>query len=126
MTRKLTAGDRLRRDMNATLDRVARATNRPVQWDAADRIALDRACDAADRAEKLREQFDNELTGQARVTSLAKISAEIRALDRLSIEVTRRLNADLGKLATRIDTNKQRAAHRRWDIERRNQLAHEG
>lgn len=115
MTPKLTAGSRLRRDMDAALERAARQLGQPVDWDEADRIALDRAAQAADRAEQLRGAYNRELGGEARVNMLTKLSAEIRALDRLVLEVTRRVNNDLNRALTKVNPRKQRAANRRWN-----------
>jgi len=118
MTPKLTAGSRLRRDMDAALERAGKALGRPVAWDESERIALDRAVQGADRADELREQYRLELAGQARSTALARLSAEVRALDRLVIEITRRVSADLQKMQTRVDTRKQRASNYRWARQR--------
>lgn len=114
MTPKLTDGSRLRRAMDAAL----RAAGEDLTWDESDRLALNRAGHAADRAEQLRVQYDDELNGEARATNLTKLSAEIRALDRLVIEVTRRIDADLRRLGQTVNVRKQRAANYRWSRQR--------
>ena len=118
MTPKLTDGSRLRRSMDAALEAAGTSLGHTLTWDQSERIALDRAVQAADRAEQLRTQYTIELNGQARSTDLARLSAEIRALDRLVIEITRRLDAGLQKLQAKPNPHKQRAANYRWSRQR--------
>jgi hypothetical protein len=115
MTPKLTDGARLRRSMNAALEAAGKALGTTIQWDQSELISLDRATQAADRAEQLRAQYEIELNGQARSTALARLSAEIRALDRLTIEITRRLDTGLKRITAKPNPHKQRAAHYRWN-----------
>lgn len=116
MTPKLTAGSRLRRDMESSRERVCEALNQNISWDESDRISIDRAAQTADRAEQLRAQYERELRGEARASTLTKLSAELRQLDRLVVEITHRVCADLARIMTRDNVNvtKQRAADYRW------------
>lgn len=123
MTPKLTDGSRLRRSMNMALEAAGKALGTSIQWDHSELISLDRAVQAADRAEQLRMRYELELQGEARSTALARLSAEIRALDRLAIEITRRLDTGLKKMQATPTTRKQRAAHYRWARQRQDQEA---
>ena len=93
MTPKLTPGRRLRAEMNAALERARVEAAEPnLQWDERESDVLDRACATADRAEALRAVFDIEQAGDCRPAVLAKVSAEIRALDRQVVDLLGRLN----------------------------------
>lgn len=120
MTPKITRGIRLRRDLDAALAAAGNAMNQAdLEWDEADRIAIDRAAEAADRAEQLRTRYDLELAGEASPNALVRLSSEIRALDRLVLEVVRRLNGDLKRMQAGLNVRKQRAANYRWSRQQR-------
>ncbi|WP_147378884.1 hypothetical protein [Mycobacteroides abscessus] len=113
MTPKMTAGRRLRSDMDSLLARARSECGQPaLQWDEREQDALTRACATADRAEILRELFDTEQSGDCRATVLAKISAEVRALDRQVQDLLAKLNPGVGPAKSE---RHQRAAGARWD-----------
>lgn len=63
----LTAGSRLRQDMDAALNRASIAAgqpaDQPLEWTEQELAALGAACAAADRAEVLADSFGTELGG---------------------------------------------------------------
>ena len=80
--------------------------------------ALDRACSAADRAEQLQVLYDAELAkgGGLALTTLAKISAEVRHLERQSLQMLDRVKLTADPVPS---ARHQRAARTRWDRRRR-------
>lgn len=88
MAARRSAGVRLRAKMNAAL----RATGVVgAEFDEYELEALDAACAAADRGEQLQRVYDGELSGQARPTTLARLSAEIRHCERQSLQMLERV-----------------------------------
>lgn len=110
--RKLAPGRRLRADMDTALARAEQEAGQTLEFDERELAALDTACDAANRAEELRDIYRRELAGEARPTVLSNMSAEIRHCERLKLDA-------LAKLALRVDKPKseqhQLAARYRWD-----------
>lgn len=107
-----TAGQKLLAKMNAAL----RDSGIPgAEFTEVECEALGAACAAADRGEQLRAVFDVELVGQARPTTLARLSAEIRHCERQSVQMLERvrLTAEPVKSARH-----QRAVNARWDRHR--------
>lgn len=74
--------------------------------------ALDAACAAADRAEQLQRVYDTELADQARPTTLARLSAEIRHCERQSLQMLERVKLEPQPVKS---PHHQRAARTRWD-----------
>lgn len=107
-----TAGQRLRRDLDTALAHAVKEHG-PIEFDEVDGLAIDRAVAAADRAEQLRLMFDEELAGQQRPSSLTRLSAEARHLDRSALESVRTVAGGLGA-APKSDRH-QRAVRARWD-----------
>lgn len=107
-----TAGQRLRRDLDAALAHAVKEHG-PIEFDEVDCLAIDRAVAAADRAEQLRLMFDEELAGQRRSSSLTRLSAEARHLDRSAVEIVRTVAGGLG--VTPKSDRHQRAVRARWD-----------
>ena len=113
MARKVPAGRRLRTEMDAALERARVEAAEPnLQWDEREADALERACATADRADVLRGVFDAEQAGECRPAVLAKVSAELRALDRQVVDLLARLNPGVGVAKSE---RHQRAAQYRWD-----------
>lgn len=114
MTPKLTAGGRLKSAMNAALLRAREEMGQPsLEFDERERDILARAYDTADRAEALQEVFDSEQAGEGRPAVLAKVSGEIRALDRQVVDLVARVNLDVGPVKSE---RHQRAAQHRWSM----------
>ena len=112
MTPKMTAGRRLRADMDAALKRAGDVLGQSLEWDESEELMLSRAVSAADRAEELRAAYDRELVGDARSSALTKLSSEIRALDKQTIDLVRSVNVGVGVSKS---SQHQRAAQSRWD-----------
>lgn len=83
-----------------------------AEFDEYELEALDAACAAADRGEQLQRVYDGELSVQARPTTLARLSAEIRHCERQSLQMLERvrLTAEPPKSPRHV-----RAARARWD-----------
>jgi hypothetical protein len=112
MTPKLTDGRRLRMDMDAALKRAGDAVGQSLEWSETEEMMLVRAASAADRAEELREAYETELAGQAGATTLTKLSSEIRALDKQTVDLVRSVHVGIGVSKS---SQHQRAAQSRWD-----------
>lgn len=114
MTPRKTAGRRLREEMDSALERARVELGEPgLQWDEREADALTRACGTAERAESLQAVFDAEQAGDASPAVLAKVSAELRALDRQVVDLLGRLNPGVG--AAKSERH-QRAASARWAL----------
>lgn len=109
---KETAGQRLRRDIDAALAHAV-AAHGPIEFDEIERLTIDRAAAAADRAEILGAEFDAELAGERRSSVLTRLSAEARHLDRTALELARTVAGNLGA-APKSDRH-VRAVRARWD-----------
>jgi hypothetical protein len=113
LTPKLTAGRRLRADLDAMLDRARDELREPgLSWDEREQDIISRAAAAADRADDLRAAFDAELSGENRATVLCKLSAEVRACDRAVVDLVAKVNPDVGSAPSERHV---RAAKSRWD-----------
>lgn len=96
----MSAGDDLRAAVDSTL-------RKGFRWDARERLILDRACAAADRAEGLQASWDD-----ADASLKVRLSAELRALEKQIAELIFRLNPQATG-APKSDRH-QRAANTRW------------
>ena len=95
--------------MNAAL----RATGvAGAEFDEYELEALDAACAAADRGEQLQEVYDAELSGEARPTTLARLSGEIRHCERQSLQMLERVRLTPEPVKS---PRHRRAARARWD-----------
>lgn len=90
------AGDRLRADLDAALAHASKAAGQPLEYSEIERAAIARAVATADRAEVLRERFDEALDDGTKVTSLASLSAAILACDRAVVDLLNKVNPELG------------------------------
>lgn len=117
LTKKKSAGDRLREEMNAALVAAAKAAGKSaLEFTEHEAASLDRACFAADRAEHLRELYTRlQADPETSPTLLVKVSAEIRSLDHLTITLLERVQPEPGRAKS---SQHQRAARNRWDIAR--------
>jgi hypothetical protein len=106
------AGQRLRRDLDAALSQAAREHG-PMEWDELEQHSIERAVIAADRAEVLRRLFDEEAAGQQRSSVLTRLSAEARQCERVAMELARTVAGALGA-APKSDRH-VRAVRARWD-----------
>lgn len=115
----LSAGERLRADMDAALQRASDAlgqpADEPLEWTEQELVALEAACGAADRAEILDAAFAAEIGGEKRSSVLVKLSAEVRALDRQVVDLLAKVNPGLGP---GLSERHQKASRARWGAKR--------
>jgi hypothetical protein len=114
------AGQKLRAKMNRALRDCGIVG---AEFDEYELEALDAACAAADRAEQLQRVYDAELGGEARPTTLARLSAEIRHCERQSLQMLERLQLTPEPVKS---PRHQRAARTRWDRQRKRNEARVG
>lgn len=114
MTPKLTPGRRLENALNELLKQASEAAGQALSWDESDRQLITRAAGGADRAAQLREMLDAEMAGEKRPNIVAKLSAEVRQLDRLVVEFTRKVETGLQTLTTGKSARHVHAAQTRW------------
>jgi hypothetical protein len=98
--------------MDAALKRAGDAVGQSLEWDETEELMLARAASAADRAEELRGAYTAELAGGARAAALTKLSSEIRALDKQTVDLARSVHVGIGVSKSH---QHQRAAQSRWD-----------
>lgn len=106
------AGQKLRRDLDQALAHAVKERG-PLEFDEIEKATIDSAVIAADRAEKLRRLFDEELAGKQRSSVLTGLSAEARQLDRTALELARTVAGGLSA-APKSDRH-VRAVRARWD-----------
>lgn len=106
------AGQRLRADLEAAKARASKEQGAALVWTEFEADVIDRAASTADRAAQMRAAFAAELAGEAQPTVLAKLSAELRALDRLVVDLAAKVNPGLGPAKSERHV---RAARSRWD-----------
>jgi hypothetical protein len=105
----LSAGQRLRRDLNSALKRAAREANVPARvFTEIESNLVAIAIDLADLAEKLRARRDAEEAGEARPSVLTKLSAEVRHCERQMIDTLARLDFNVGKSPQHVRAAQQR------------------
>lgn len=112
MTPKITAGDRLRRRLDAALQAAGTAAGQYREWDDHEAEALRIACEAETRRDVLARRFaalaDSD---EASENGLAKLSAELRGLEKAVIDALARLSLDLADDAGDDLTRVRRAAN---------------
>jgi hypothetical protein len=109
------AGAQLRKTLEDALDRQSKVIGRTLEWSEDEQAMLEAACNAANRAEDMRNLYAAERSGENRATILVKLSAELRMLDRQIVELVARINVGLGPAKS---ARHQRAADARWARER--------
>lgn len=107
------AGKRLVADQAAALARTSKDTGEVLVWSEAEIVALERAGDTVDRAEKVRKLLDIQMRAdEPNPAIVVKLSAEIRALDRLVVDLVGKLNP-YGEGQAKSGRH-QKAANARW------------
>lgn len=108
------AGKRLVAAQNAALERASQERGEQLVWSEAEEAALERAGLTVDRAEDLRKLLASELEAEdPNGNKVVKFSAEIRALDRLVVQLLDRLAPD--EVGPSKSKRHQRAAQARWN-----------
>lgn len=109
------AGDRLRAQIQAALAYAEEQRGIQLEFDEIDAERIVRAVAAADDAERLRELWLEEVTGDRRHTVMASLRSEARLLDTMALK----LMAEVVKgLSVSKDRQRQQAARARWGAER--------
>lgn len=108
----MTAGERLRADMDAALASEAKASGKSLEWTEAEQHHLAAAARTADRIELLQRQLAAETSGDNRPTVIVKISAELRALDKAVGDHLSCVTVGTGRAKSE---KHQRAVRARWD-----------
>lgn len=90
MTAKLTAGRRLRRDLDAALREVGEERGLTLVWTVREVAWISLACSAADRAEALQRLWDA-AQGEGKAGGLVRLSGELRQLERQVADLVGRL-----------------------------------
>ena len=94
----MTAGQKLRADLDAALRHASAELGRELEFDEAERHVIDQATAAADRAEEMTALYRAELvrTPAPRPTALVKRFAEIRPCEKQAVDFTARVKLGLG------------------------------
>lgn len=115
MTPNENPGQALRRTFDDALAAASVRLGKKLSWDEHEVNALSAATRAADRRAQLQKVYDAELTGQARPTTLVRLSAEMRMLEKATADHLGRVRIGPGVAKSE---RHQRAASARWDRER--------
>lgn len=108
------AGKRLLAEQNAALARTSSQTGEELVWSEAETVALERAGETVDRAETVRKLLQIQMRAdEPNPSIIVKLSAEIRALDRLVVDLVGKLNP-YGEGQAKSGRH-QRAANARWE-----------
>lgn len=95
MTKRKTAGDRLRDRLNEALKYSAKRAGKSLEWSHIELVSIDRACDTADRAEQVRERFDKLIDDpEAPPSLILQASAELRLLDRTVVDLVGKISPE--------------------------------
>jgi hypothetical protein len=79
------------------LAHAAKAGGQNLEWSEHELIAIERACSTADRAQVVQGLLDAEAADQNRPTIVAKLSNELRQLDRLVVDLVGRVHPGEGQ-----------------------------
>jgi hypothetical protein len=111
--RPKTAGERLRQRLDEQLAMASEDIGYQLEWTQQESATLDRAADAADRAEHLATCWEA-LTANPETDPalLVKVSGELRALEKSITDLIYRVSLTEGRAKS---PQHQRAAHSRWD-----------
>ncbi|PND54343.1 hypothetical protein CRM90_28435 [Mycobacterium sp. ENV421] len=115
MTKKSSqsAGAKLRADLDKALARAAQDLGLvTLEFTELERRLVDTAAEMADWAAALKSQRDAELAGDARPTTLVRLSAEVRHCERTVHDTLERINFGVGPAKS---AQHQRAARTRWE-----------
>lgn len=110
MTAELTAGLRLIAAMERELEQAGEESGQALEWSAIEAETLEVAAAAADRIAGLHKVYELELVGEAKPTTLAKLSAELRGLEKQKLDALAKLKFDPDHLSS----VRREAARKRW------------
>jgi hypothetical protein len=101
--------------MAALLARASKDRGAVLEWSESDKLVLDEAAAAADRAQQLRRRFAEVLDASESDNRAVIVSAEVRLLDRLVIDSVLKLEAALIPQKT-VSERHRRSANARWAV----------
>jgi hypothetical protein len=112
-TKTTTAGERLRADLAEALRLASHELGQELEFDENERLVLDQAAAAADRAEELGALYREELARkpEPRLRTVVALAAEIRLQQKQAVDMTARVKLGLGAAKS---PRHQRAAQVRW------------
>jgi hypothetical protein len=109
---KITAGHRLRAQFDDALVRASREAGRQLEWTESETVALQKAIESADNAERVKALLDAELAQhEPNPAVVTKLSAEWRLLNKAQMDYVWRLNPGMGVAK---NPDKVRAGRARW------------
>jgi hypothetical protein len=107
------AGVRLRANLDKALARAARDQGLAgLEFSEIEKGLIESACDMSDWVRLLKQMRNAELAGQARPTTLIRLSAEVRHCERQVHDFIAKLNFGLGAAKS---PQHQRAGQARWN-----------
>ena len=114
----LTAGAKLRAELDAALARAAEEVGHALEFDEAERHVIDQAAEAADRAEEIRALYRAELAREPepRPRSVVALAAEARLTEKAAVDFVARVKLGLGAAKS---PHRVRAARTRWQAQQR-------
>ena len=92
----MTAGQRLRDDLDKALEHASRERGQKLQFDERELFVISMAAAAADRAELLRQRFDAVLAGRAGADAVSKLAAELRLTERAAVDLALKVQIGVG------------------------------
>ena len=114
----LTAGAKLRAELDAALARAAEEVGHALEFDEAERHVIDQAAEAADRAEEIRALYRADLAREPepRPRSVVALAAEARLTEKAAVDFVARVKLGLGAAKS---PHRVRAARTRWQAQQR-------
>ncbi|MDW5610005.1 MULTISPECIES: hypothetical protein [Mycolicibacterium] len=115
-TKTPSAGARLRADLDTALAHASQQLGRELEFDERERLVVDQAVKAADRAEQLAVLYAAELARkpEPRGRTVVALAAEMRLQEKAAVDLTARVNLGLGAAKS---PRHVRASRARWDAQ---------
>ncbi len=111
-TKTITAGQRLRADLDQALEHASRSLGRRLEWCEVEAHTIEQAVLVADRGEEIRALIRAELEStEPRPSLVVKLSAEARLCERQAVDLVARVNPGLGQAKS---PQYMRAVDTRW------------
>jgi hypothetical protein len=110
---------KLVRDLDAALARAGEASGAPLEWSESEQAAITRMVASIERRELLQRLLDAESeSAEPDTMAVLKLSAELRQIDRLVLDLLGRVNPEPGPAKSE---RHQRAVNHRWAMARAGQ-----
>lgn len=110
---RTSAGHKLRADLDAALAHASKELGRDLEFDEQERLIIEQAAKAADRAEQLAAMYTAELARkpEPRPRTVVALAAEVRLTEKAAVDLAARVNFGLGAAKS---PRHVRAAKVRW------------